>query len=160
MPRITITLSDHQHKLFKSISSYTGKPMSTSISELLEAAIPVLERSAAVFQRIHEQQQREKERITSELTQVQDALEPIAAQFLNQFDMFLGRIAPEKEQDAEGKGAPVHGACLPSATQPLTPHTNRGDTPPLGDTLKPAPSKALRSVKSAKVLKKNQGLNS
>jgi len=161
MPRITITLSEHQHKLFKSISSYTGKPMSASITELLESAMPVLERSAAVFQRLHEQKQREKERITNELTQVQDALEPIAAQFLNQFDMFLARVVPDDSQASDRPPAASFSERQPDVlTRSAAPRTNRGDTPPHDKSLKPASNKAQPSVKSSKVLKKNQGLNS
>lgn len=162
MPRITITISDQQHKLFQSLSKYTGKPMSSSIAELLEAASPVLERTAAVFQRIHEQQQIEKERITTELKQAQDTLEPIAAKMLDQFDMFLNQVAPNSLERADDL-PPAHVADVPAgrpSAQPRSPRTNRGDTPPHEKTPNPAPIKAHRSVQSAKILKKNQGLNS
>lgn len=160
MPRITITLSDHQHQLFQAVSKYSGKPMSTIISELLDSANPMLQRMAAVFQRIHEQQQLERARITNELQQVQDSLEPIAAQMLNQFDMFLTRVSPPTTQQADlGKGAPACGELLPKSAQP-SPRTNRGDTPPLQITPKTASNKARRSVQSEKLFKKNKGLNS
>lgn len=160
MPRITITLSDQQHQLFQAVSKYSGKPMSTIITELLDAANPVLQRMATVFQRIHEQQQQERARITNELQQAQDSLEPIAAQMLNQFDLFLSKVAPDTDKQADlGKGAPACGVLLPKSAQPA-PRTNRGDTPPLGITPKTASNKARRSVQSEKLFKKNKGLNS
>lgn len=167
MPRITITLSDHQHQLFQAVSKYSGKPMSTIISELLDSANPMLQRMAAVFQRIHEQQQLERARITNELQQVQDSLEPIAAQMLNQFDMFLTKVSPDLMQQAGDLNdrtaarfiEPLPAAGRPSA-QPIAPRTNRGDTPPLGITPKTASNKARRSVQSEKLFKKNKGLNS
>jgi hypothetical protein len=154
MPRITITLSDQQHQLFQAVSKYSGKPMSTTIAELLDAANPVLQRMATVFQRIHEQQQQERARITNELQQAQDSLEPIAAQMLNQFDLFLSKVAPDTDKQADlGKGAPACGVLLPKSAQPA-PRTNRGDTPPLEITPNTAPNKARRSVRTREVFEK------
>ncbi len=161
MPRITITLSDQQHQLFQAVSKYSGKPMSTTIAELLDAANPVLQRMATVFQRIHEQQQQERARITNELQQAQDSLEPIAAQMLNQFDLFLSKVAPDKTQqvgDLNERTAarfterqPASGRPL---TQPIFPRTNRGDTPPHEITPNTAPNKARRSVVTREVFEK------
>jgi hypothetical protein len=162
MPRITITLTDHQHKLFQSLSKYTGKPMSGYISEMLHASTPVLERMAAVFQRLYEQQQKEKSRIVSEFEQIQDSLEPIASSMLNQFDMFLAKVVPGQAEQADDL-PPAHVADVP-AGRPFAPRpsplTNRGDTPPLDKTPKALPNKAHRSVRPREVLKKNKGLNS
>ena len=163
MPRITITLTDQQHQLFQSLTKYTGKPMSGYISDLLQASTPVLERMATVFQRIHEQQQKEKNRLASELEQVQDALEPIATNMLDQFDLFLAKVVPVSDEQADAR-PPRQNGVLPdgrtTAKPSSTPHTNRGDTPPHEKTPNPAPIKARRSVQSAKLLKKNKGLNS
>lgn len=162
MPRITITLTEQQHQLFQSLTKYTGKPMSGYISDLLQASTPVLERMAAVFQRIHEQQQKEKDRLASELEQVQDTLEPIAANMLDQFDLFLAKVVPDDNERADDL-PPAHVADVPAgrpSAQPRSPRTNRGDTPPHDKTPNPAPIKAHRSVQSAKLFKKNKGLNS
>lgn len=160
MPRITITLTDQQHQLFQSLTKYTGKPMSGYISELLAASMPVLERMAAVFQRIHEQQQLEKKRITQEMEQAQNTLEPIAANMLDQLDMFLAKVTPSNERADDRTHAHAAGVPYERPSAQPTPHTNRGDTPPLDKSPKPTPNKAHRSVKSEKVFKKNQGLNS
>lgn len=167
MPRITITISDQQHQLFQALSKYTGKSMSSSIVEYLQAATPALERMAALFQRIHEQQQKEKQRITSELKQAQDTLEPLASSMLDQLDMFIAKVSPDLMQQAGDLNdrtaarfiEPLPAAGRPSA-QPISPRTNRGDTPPLEITPKPASNKAHSLVKSSELLKKNKGLNS
>jgi len=130
---------------------------------MLHASTPVLERMAAVFQRLYEQQQKEKSRIVSEFEQVQDALEPIASNMLNQFDLFLAKVAPVSDERADDL-PPAHVADVPagrpSAQTSSTPHTNRGATPPHDKTPNTAPNKARRSVRPREVLKKNKGLNS
>lgn len=137
--------------------------MSGYISEMLHASTPVLERMAAVFQRLYEQQQKEKSRIVSEFEQVQDALEPIASNMLNQFDLFLAKVSPVPDEQADAR-PPRPNEVWPDGrtiAQPSsTPHTNRGATPPLDNTPNTAPNKPRRLVRPREVLKKNKGLNS
>lgn len=152
-------MSDQQHKLFQALSKYTGRPMSSLISEILETTAPVLERTATVFQRLHEQQSREKDRIKLELEQAQNALEPIASQALDQFDLFLAKFTPQQADDpprANAESVP-HGESFAMRDAPPT---NRGDTPPLVKTQKPATGKPSKPIKTEKILKKNRGLNS
>jgi len=108
-PRITITLEPRQHELLRSISGSTGQSMSAFLVELIETVEPVLERMAATFQRLKQQQDKERERIKTNLEEAQEALEPIAASVLDQFDLFLGKI--------EG-GAAAEGATAPAAADP------------------------------------------
>ena len=145
MPRITITLSDQQHDLFRALSKYTGRPMSGWISELLEASTPVLERTAAIFQRLYEQQQLQNTKIQNEMQQAQDALEPLAAQALNQFDLFLAGLDTENRAE---KGRGVHDED--ERSEGSTPHTNRGDTPPQVKPLETPSRKASSGVKTTK----------
>lgn len=137
--------------------------MSGYISDLLQASTPVLERMATVFQRIHEQQQKEKNRLASELEQVQDALEPIATNMLDQFDLFLAKVVPVSDAEADARPPrpnEVWSDGRMNAKASLAPLTNRGDTPPHHNTPNTAPNKARRSVRTREVLKKNKGLNS
>lgn len=156
MPRITITLSTEQHELYKSLSKYTGKPMSSILVELLDTARPVIERTAAVFQRIHEQQQIDRLRFTNDLKQAHDALEPLASNFLTQYDMFLNRVVENsdkkdvlEERTAASFNEPLPASFSSSATV-STPYTNRGDTPHPKKATKPLRNKASSVVKNSK----------
>ena len=153
MPRITITLTSEQHELYKALSKYTGKPMSSFLAELLETASPVLERTAAVFQRFHEQQEQQRQAISKQFEQVQDSLEPLVINALDQYDMFLNGIATKKAEDEERTAARFiepQPASLASAFDAPTPYTNRGDTPLSNVTPKPARNKASSPIKSKK----------
>jgi len=119
--------------------------MSGWISELLDASTPVLERTAAIFQRLYEQQQLQNTKIQNEMQQAQDALEPLAAQALNQFDLFLAGLDPENRAE-QGQGA----CDANERSEGTTPHTNRGDTPPLVKPLETPSRKAYSGVKTTK----------
>lgn len=126
-PRITVTLTERQHAVLKSISDSSGQPMSQFISEILEPSMPTLERMAAAFQKISAARHIQRERFVESLDQAQTALEPIVQQALGQFDLFMAQVeqaavaAPtDRAGDATGGGA--------AASPP--PSTNRGDTPP------------------------------
>lgn len=120
-PRITVTLSPRQHEVLQAFSKFSGKTMSSTIGEFLEASMPTLERMAATFQRIHEMQEKERDRIASQLDDAQSVLEPLIMQSLDQFDLFLGQV----EQAVGGVSASGEGAAQPVST----PLTNRGVTP-------------------------------
>lgn len=146
MPRITITISDRQHELLQALSKFSGKPMSTAVSELLESTIPVMERMATVFQAIYEQRQKENERIKKNLSEAHDALEPMAMQMLDQFDMFMGKVA----------GAPPARRTRPARagrterTAATSPPTNRGVTTLQGEQGKSRTDKPSSDISTRK----------
>lgn len=148
MPRITITLTDKQYELFKALSTYTGSPMSQAIAEICEAAMPILETTCQTFKALYEQRQQHNQKLQRDLQEAQDALEPVAANVLNQFNLFMENIVATRTRNEDEE-------------RPLTPHTNRGDTPPHKPLVKTAPKpnkhKASRGVSNSK---KIGGLNS
>ena len=156
-PRITVTLTQRQHDVLRVISDCGGQPMSAFISDMLEQALPVLERMAESFRKIKAAQDEQKKRIVEELDQAQAEVEPVLEQVLGQFDLFLGRI----EQAAEGMGG--RGSCGAAAPAPLpsagaaSPPTNRGDTPTRAHASKPKRGKASGAVVKNEVLKKKKG---
>lgn len=121
-PRITVTLTKRQHEVLRSISENSNQPMSTFISEMLEAALPTLERMAVTFQRVKEAQQAERTRFLESMDRAQAAIEPVVLNAVGQFDLFLASI-----EEAVGAGAQRAGA--PAPTAPSAPATNRGATP-------------------------------
>lgn len=144
-PRITITISDRQHQLLKSISDTTGQSMSAFVVELLETSEPVLERLAATFQAMKTVKDKERVRIVQTLDDAQSAFEPLAMAAVDQLDMFLGKIE-EEAGVPEGMRSSRTGNTASSSPSPNSPHTNRGVTPTVPKRRKPAPANASRAV--------------
>lgn len=150
-PRINVTLNQRCYDIIKSISESSGQPMSGFIAEMLEAAIPTIERMAVTFQKIKKAQESERSRFIESMDDAQHALEPAVQEAIGQFDLFLGRI----EEAAEGKGGTrVRGAALTSDAA-RTPRTNRGVTTEGEGSRKPRQVKALKPVSKKEVLKKS-----
>lgn len=125
-PRITVTLSQRQHDVLRSISDNSGQSMSTFVNELLEQSLPVLERMAETFRKIKAAQDEQKKRIVEELDQAQAEVEPVLDQVLGQFDLFMTKI--EQAAGAATTDARERAGVAASAAH-STPVTNRGVTP-------------------------------
>ena len=151
-PRITVTLTQRQHDVLRSISDYGGQSMSSFIGELLEQSLPVLERMAESFRKIKSAQDEQRKRIVEELDQAQAEVEPVLEQVLGQFDLFMSKV----EKAAAGAGAPdaLQRAAAPAPADARTPVTNRGVTPTPSNPPKRPRHKASGPISSEKVLQK------
>ena len=90
-PRITITLNQRTYEVIKAIGELGGQPMSAFVSEMLDSALPTLERMAATFQAVKTAQTAERGKFLSSLDRAQAALEPAVMEAVGQFDLFLAR---------------------------------------------------------------------
>ena len=151
-PRITVTLTRRQHDVLKAISDNSGQSMSAFINEILEQSLPVLERMAESFRKIKAARDEQRKRIFEELDQAQAEIEPVLAQVLGQFDLFMANV----ERAASGGGATGGAAAAPAA--PRTPVTNRGVTPSPDKVRKPSTGKASGRLSSPRVSSKNRGV--
>ena len=153
-PRITVTLTQRQHDVLRVISDCGGQSMSAFISDMLEQALPVLERMAESFRKIKAAQDEQKKRIVEELDQAQAEVEPVLEQVLGQFDLFLTKI-----EQASGAGAvgARERASAPALGASSTPVTNRGVTPSPSKPLKRSRRKASGGFSSEKVFSKPKG---
>lgn len=149
-PRITITLTKRQHEVLRSISESSGKPMSAFLMELIDGSMPMLERMAVAFQKIHAAQTAERKRYAAELEETQSALEPIVQQVVGQFDLFMSKV--ESRAGAVTDAAPAAPARRTAARS--SPLTNRGATPPKGKGRKPLQDKGREPVSHAKLSRK------
>lgn len=122
-PRITITLDPKTYNVLKVISDCGDKTMSGFVAELLDAAMPTLERMAVTFQAIKTAQVAEQQKFLSSMDRAQAALEPSVMQAIGQFDLFLASV----EGAVSGRGAPACGEALPGAADPRL--VTRGSTP-------------------------------
>lgn len=152
-PRITVTLTKRQHEVLRAISDTSNQPMSTFISEMLEAALPTLERMAVTFQKVKMAQQVERSKFLESMDRAQAAIEPIVMDAVGQFDLFLARI-----DDAAGASGDGERSAAPDASAALAaPATNRGATPRKGKAAVPAPASIPSDSKTRRKSKK-QGM--
>ena len=133
-PRITITLNQRTYEVLRAISDLGGKPMSAFVAEMLDSALPTLERMAATFQAIKGAQDTERGRFLASLDRAQAALEPAVMEAVGQFDLFLATV----ETAVADGGHP--GGEAPAETANPRPVT-RGSTPLSGKTkTRPTPT--------------------
>lgn len=107
-PRITISLTPRQHEVLSTMSKHSGKPMSSTISELVEASLPVFERMALAFQRIDGVHTAHRQKMTKVLGAGQSKMENLLSGLIGQFDMFV--------TDVEDVAAEVGGATAGAST--------------------------------------------
>jgi hypothetical protein len=123
-PRITITLTEHQHALLQTLSGYQGESMSSIIVDLLETALPVLERIAVIMKAASEAPQ-------EMLVGLRGSLERAEANVLNQMQEHMGQLDIFLQEAGGGVGgaralpAPSP-ASAPSPTKKKPPTSNRG----------------------------------
>ena len=152
-PRITVTLSQRQHEVLRSISDCGGQSMSSLLGELIEAALPTLERMSNTFQKLRHAHTLERAKMIEAMDEAQAVLEPIAYAAVDQFDLFLGKIEQAVEGVPDGCGAPP---ATPATAQPH-PRTNRGVTPTEGKVRKARPAKASSHSSLSEVSRKKSG---
>lgn len=155
-PRITVTLTKRQHEVLRTISECGGQPMSTFVSEMLEAALPTLERMAATFQKIKKAQELERAKFLESMDEAQAAIEPVVMEAVGQFDLFLGKMKKAAGvADAPARSeARMDAADAPAAAP--APLTNRGVTPTRGKARKGRQDKASEAIPGGELLKKKR----
>jgi predicted DNA-binding protein len=146
-PRITVTLSERQHAVLRSLSKNSGQSMSAYIAELLELVLPTLERMAATMQALAQSRDGEMQRVREQLDEAQRVFEPLAMAVVAQADMFMERI----ERAAGAGDGPTAGTSPPP--------TNRGVTTTPAKPKKPNHDKALRAVRARSRKSKKGGRN-
>lgn len=151
-PRITITLTEHQHDVLKSISAASGSSMSSLAGELIEVSLPALERMANTFQKLRNAHTIERAKMVEAMEESLAVLEPIAAAAVDQFDLFLGVIDDAAGGAADGSTAT---ADAPHAAT-FAPATNRGATNPKAKPRKPRPARDTSVFQKSTFLKKSE----
>lgn len=122
-PRITITLTDRQYQLVKTLSESSGQSMSGFITEYLEIAEPMLEQMCVAYQRMKQADDARKEDLKRNLDAAERSLRPLVESVNAQVDFFFSntdKIASSEDVEA--------GSAHASAGVVSTPLTNRGVT--------------------------------
>lgn len=154
-PRITITLTDRQHEILRSLSGSSGQSMSSYVVEFLDMALPTLERMAVAMQAISQSKEAQIGRIRKQLDEAQAVFEPLAALAVSQFDLFWGRIEEAAQAGPETGARPAPGQ---RARKPKSPPTNRGVTPTPGKPVKPKPRAASSVVRTRSPKSEKRGV--
>lgn len=144
-PRITITLTERQHEILRSLSGSSGQSMSSYVVEFLDMALPTLERMAVAMQAISQSKDAQIGRIRKQLDEAQAVLEPLAALAVSQSDLFWGRIQEAAQPGPETGFVPAPGLA---AQRSQSPPTNRGVTPTPVKPVKPKPRAASSGVRT------------
>lgn len=153
-PRITVTLTERQHEVLRSLSSSSGQSMSAYIVGFLDMALPTLERMASTMQALANASKADILRVRDQLDEAQRVFEPMAMAVVAQSDMFLGRV----EQAAAGGDGDARARTTPPATVPTSPPTNRGVTPTPGKPLNPKPRAASSGVRTRSPKSEKRGV--
>ena len=125
-PRITITLTDQQHALLQAMAGYQGGSMSSIVVDLLETALPVMERIVLVMKAASAAPQ-------EMLDGLKESMERAEAQVLDQMQGHMGQLdifVKEASEAAVGLAPPAQrptSKALPRRRAAAKPPTsNRG----------------------------------
>lgn len=147
-PRITITLTERQYAVLRKMSDSSGQPMSGFITDLIEAALPTMEKMSGTFQQIRSFQDDRKMKVLAAMDEAQAAFEPLVDYLLTN-----AGIALDKGLEAEQKILSEERSerTKKISAKAVTTSTNRGVTTPVANTPKPRRGKASRGSSGKKV---------
>lgn len=151
-PRVMVTLEERQHQVLASMSKSTGQSMSSILGELVDQAMPVLERMAVTFGKLRHMRDAERSKLVDSLEAAQAAFEPLAQEAVGQFDLFLANV----EKASRAPGLPRSGRPGGQAKH-RTPPTNRGVTPHPKKRPKAKRGAASKPIRSKSVFSKKGG---
>lgn len=145
-PRITITLSQHQHDLLGAMANAQKVSMSSIVVELLDTAVPVLERVMELINAAKRAPKEAIEELKRSLDRAEGDLIGMQSQALGQLDLLV------KEAGGMGEarsGTPVTAASTARRSRSKKPPTsNRGvrisPTPQLPAVKKSTKAKAAK----------------
>lgn len=145
-PRITITLTEVQHRLLNRLSELQGVSMSSIVVDFLDSVVPVLERVAVVLQQAKDAPESVKKQIRDTAEQAERDMVPFASEMMGQLDMLVGLAGVGVGGQPEAAPAPTP-AKKPASKRGQPPSTNRGVRNP-----QPKPLKVSRGAASKGVL--------
>lgn len=141
-PRITITLSEHQHAILDRMSSLGGTSMSSIVVDLLDTALPMLERVVVAMQAASQASQEVKDGLVESFSKAEKEMLPELSRMMGQLDMLLEPVPPV----VPAKRVP---RVVAGRARKEPPSSNRGVSPPLKSKAKTA-AKPRQSKVSAK----------
>lgn len=151
-PRITITLTDRQYSVLRKMSDSSGQPMSGFITDLIESALPTMEKMSGTFQQIRSFQDDRKTKVLAAMDEAQAAFEPLINYLLTNAGIALDR-GLEAEQNLLSEERSER--TKKNSAKAVATSTNRGVTPNGDNTPKARRSKASGVISGKKVFSKS-----
>lgn len=110
-PRITITLEPHAHEVLSRLSSASRQSMASIVTEILDTAIPSLERVVVVLERAATATEEVRAGVAAAVERAERELMPELLAAAGQSDLFLADLAKQAAgggaaQDAQASGKP------------------------------------------------------
>jgi uncharacterized protein (DUF1778 family) len=140
-PRITITLSEHQHELLNAMAKAQKVSMSSIVVELLDTAVPVLERVMELITAAKNAPQAALEELKRSLDAAEGDLIGMQKEAMGQLELLVKEASGGGSARRRAPAAP--GAAVRKTTRPPT--TNRGVRIPQKTTK----SKAISPMKTS-----------
>lgn len=123
-PRITITLEPRTHEVLTRLSVAGGESMSALIGQLVELAVPSMERLVVVLENAKTAPEEAKKGLQAAIERAERQLLPAAQTMIDQADLFLADACVAVGVPAPGAPAPAPGATEHAAK----PKGSRGDS--------------------------------
>lgn len=111
-PRITITLEPHSHEVLSRLSSASRQSMASIVTDILDTAIPSLERVVVVLERAATASQDVRDGVAAAIERAERDLMPSMLAAIDQSDMFLADLGHQA-----GGGAASRDAVAPRGRQ-------------------------------------------
>lgn len=118
-PRITISVTPDQYALLGRLSSLKGGAKATIVTDVLEAAMPALERTADLLEALEQARRGDYlEDFVSSLNKAEATLAPLVAAALDQMNLPLAAEPPPSNtgvtpSDTSASSAPARGSKRP-----------------------------------------------
>jgi hypothetical protein len=143
-PRITVTLTDHQHEVLSRMSGLSRTSMSAIVVDMLDTALPMLERVVSMMQAAADAPQQVREGMVASFERAERDLLPQLNGMMGQLEMLL----------APG-GVPALAGARPGASAPKgarPPTSNRGVrmSPKLSNSPAVSPMKTTKKSRGVK----------
>lgn len=91
-PRVAITVPPHRHDLLKRLAALQGVSMAGLVTDLLNEFYPVLERVCVALEMAKKAQATTKTGIREAAEKAQAEIQPMLAESMNQFDLFMKHL--------------------------------------------------------------------
>lgn len=121
-PRLTITLNPHTHLVVSTLAELQGHSKSKVITDLLDAVVPVLERTARVIQMAQTAQTTVTDDMRKSLEESEQKLSVLLNDAMGEMGMLEQLVSGDEE--AAGVGPANRGESRSEQSQP--PYSNRG----------------------------------
>jgi uncharacterized protein (DUF1778 family) len=128
-PRITITLTDQQHELLQSMAGFQGGSMSAIVVDLLETALPVMERIVTVMRAASTAPQEMLDGLKESMERAESLVISQMHEHIGHLDNFVEEAAAAGGTGVTRSGAPGSPAAAASSKvrkEPRPPTSNRG----------------------------------